>query len=118
RPTPVDRRVPAWLRAAVVRGLAPEAADRWPSIDALLAHVAARRRRPRRAGITIAALGVAAIGAIAIVLATRTPAREPAPPRFVEGRVTQRGDVQAATLAFDGHHLAMITAGGELIVTD
>ncbi len=36
------------------------------------------------------------------------------PPRFDEHAVTQRGDVQAATLALDGRHLAVITAGDEL----
>lgn len=36
---PPDGRVPDWLHAAIVRGLAPTPADRWPSMEALLAEL-------------------------------------------------------------------------------
>lgn len=35
-PPPADTEVPGWVHAALVRGLSPEPADRWPSISALL----------------------------------------------------------------------------------
>ncbi|MBV8758529.1 MAG: serine/threonine protein kinase [Deltaproteobacteria bacterium] len=61
RPPPKSTRVPGWLRAAVVRGLAAEPTDRYRSVDelivALLADPAARRRK--------IALGAAAALAIA-----------------------------------------------------
>ena len=45
RPPPRERAVPAWLHRAVVRGLAPQAEDRFPSMEALLTEL---RRVPRR----------------------------------------------------------------------
>ncbi|MCB9706619.1 MAG: serine/threonine protein kinase [Myxococcales bacterium] len=58
------RSIPGWLRAALLRGLAPEADERWPTMAALVATLegGARRRRWRIG----AALG---IGAGALVLA-------------------------------------------------
>ncbi len=47
-PPPADRDVPSWLHEVVVRGLARDPAERYPSMDALLAALAndpARRRR-------------------------------------------------------------------------
>ncbi|MFZ6181677.1 protein kinase domain-containing protein [Nannocystis pusilla] len=61
QPAPPGATVPAWLRRAVVRGLAADPARRYPSMDALLAALArdpARARRRRlRAGLFGAALG-------------------------------------------------------------
>jgi tetratricopeptide (TPR) repeat protein len=56
----LPRRVPAWLRATVLRGLSAEPADRWPSMDALLQRLAHGRAAPMRiAGwTTAAALGI------------------------------------------------------------
>lgn len=48
-PAPKGSDVPAWLRAAVVRGLSPRREDRWPSLDALLEELD-RRIAPRRRG--------------------------------------------------------------------
>jgi tetratricopeptide (TPR) repeat protein len=54
------RDVPRWLRAAIVRGLAPEPAQRWPSVGALCDELERRQHRPRRwliaGGIATAAL--------------------------------------------------------------
>lgn len=63
-PAPKDRDVPAWLRRMLVRGLAADPADRYPSMDALLADLGRdRARRIRRlmlgAGAAIAAVGIA-----------------------------------------------------------
>ncbi|HEY0137557.1 MAG TPA: hypothetical protein VGB85_25910, partial [Nannocystis sp.] len=62
---PAGSRVPAWLHAAVVRGLARDPAARWPSMLALLAeltrdHHALRRRWTLAAVIT--GLGVVPLG--------------------------------------------------------
>jgi serine/threonine protein kinase/tetratricopeptide (TPR) repeat protein len=65
RPAPAGSRVPAWLRRAVLRGLAPDPSERWPSMDALLDELARRRRDPSRlrAGVaTVALLGAVAGG--------------------------------------------------------
>jgi hypothetical protein len=114
RPPPRDRDVPAWLRAAIVRGLAPEPRDRWPTIDALLAHVGARRRRPRRVAIAIAAVAAVAVLAGALVIASRDRA---APRVYREHRLTALGGVTAAALAPDGDRVAF-TAGGTLYTLD
>ncbi len=61
RPAPAGSNVPEWLRATVVRGLAPRRGDRWPSMELLLRALdrdpAASRRRWIRGS---AALGLAA----------------------------------------------------------
>ncbi len=64
---PAESAVPAWLRAVVARGLAPSSADRYPSIDALIADLArdpdlSRRRRR----VAAAALALAGLSALAV----------------------------------------------------
>ncbi len=64
REPPSGRKVPAWLRKAVVRGLCDSPDDRFPTMDALLAALAAdpgRARQRRFAGIGLAVLAVAAL---------------------------------------------------------
>ena len=39
-----DTRVPGWLRRLLERGLSREPAERWPSMDAIVAEIARRRR--------------------------------------------------------------------------
>jgi serine/threonine-protein kinase len=53
--------VPAWITKALVRGLAVNPADRWPSMTALLDHIDPARRRNR---IVIAA----AVGTLAVAI--------------------------------------------------
>jgi serine/threonine protein kinase/tetratricopeptide (TPR) repeat protein len=62
KPRPTGRRVPQWLDDIVERGLAHDPADRWPSMDALLATLAVdpsvgRRRRV----VAIAVLGLSGL---------------------------------------------------------
>ena len=57
--------VPGWVRKALERGLSPDPADRWPSMDALLARLAADPGRRRRRLVT-AVLLVAAIVAYGV----------------------------------------------------
>ncbi len=67
REPPTDRRVPGWLRRAIVRGLQPRPAERWPSMQALLdalrrGQIASRRRWVGSAAV-VAALGLMTAGA-------------------------------------------------------
>ena len=63
RPGPAARSVPRWIRRALKRGLSPDPADRYPSMDDLLADLRADKVRRRRialaliAGATIAGGG-------------------------------------------------------------
>ena len=60
-------RVPGWLRRVVMRGLAYDAAQRWPSIEALLEALNRGRSRAkwRRGALTVGAVGIAAVAAAA-----------------------------------------------------
>ncbi|HWB74671.1 MAG TPA: serine/threonine-protein kinase, partial [Nannocystaceae bacterium] len=69
------RRVPGWLRRAVMRGLASDPAERWPSIAALLQALGRGRRRPLAAAITTAAIGGALAGALAMSASSAPPDR-------------------------------------------
>ena len=67
REPPSGRKVPAWLRKVVVRGLSLTPEDRYSSMDALLAALAAdpgRARQRRFAGIGAAVLVVAALAGL------------------------------------------------------
>ncbi|MEM6995872.1 MAG: serine/threonine-protein kinase, partial [Myxococcota bacterium] len=60
-------RVPGWLETVVRRGLSADAADRWPTMDALLdallrGRTRARRRRARNIAAVVAVAGLAAAG--------------------------------------------------------
>jgi eukaryotic-like serine/threonine-protein kinase len=68
RPEPAGTSVPRWVRAAVTRGLATEPARRWPSMDALLAALAADPARRRRR-IAVAAAGGAVLVAAGLGIA-------------------------------------------------
>jgi tetratricopeptide (TPR) repeat protein/predicted Ser/Thr protein kinase len=68
-------RVPAWVVPALRRGLAPVPADRWPSMDALLA--ALRPPRPARWPWIAAAVGALAIAAGGVWFASRSGAAAP-----------------------------------------
>ncbi|HEY3803947.1 MAG TPA: tetratricopeptide repeat protein [Kofleriaceae bacterium] len=59
---PAGRRVPRWLRRALVRGLALDPAARFPAMTALIAALDRGRAR-RRAQVAGIALGVAAVAA-------------------------------------------------------
>ncbi|PRQ07791.1 serine/threonine-protein kinase [Enhygromyxa salina] len=63
--------VPGWLRQAVCRGLAPQPADRWASMDALLAELGRDRGRIWRRA-TVAAGLLASVG-VALVLGGGAP---------------------------------------------
>jgi hypothetical protein len=81
---PARRNLPDRLRAAITRALAPDPAERWPSMDAFLDEL----RRDRRGGRTWLAIGAA----VAVTVAASA---------FVVGRWAAAGDPCAggATLA-------------------
>jgi tetratricopeptide (TPR) repeat protein/predicted Ser/Thr protein kinase len=68
---PGDRRVPGFVRRALVRGLASRPDDRWPSMEALLAELGRDRIGRRRRWTLVGGLGA---GAVALaMLAGRAP---------------------------------------------
>jgi eukaryotic-like serine/threonine-protein kinase len=64
---PPGRRVPAWLRRVILRGLAVDPTARWPSMDVLLARLA--RNPPGRRRQIAALVGAAALAGTVGVLA-------------------------------------------------
>ena len=71
RPPPADSRVPGWLRRVVLRGLAGDRNDRWPSMNALLAQLTRDPARARRRWLAAGVLAVsvlASAGALVITL--------------------------------------------------
>ncbi len=80
RPAPRDHDVPAWLRRAVVRGLAPSPEERWPSMQPLLAALSTDPAAARRRLLFPALLAlVTAGGTVAIYAGLRgeSGARDP-----------------------------------------
>ena len=76
KPREPRRSVPGWLRAALLRGLAAAPEQRWPSMDALLATLAAGARR-RRVRVWVAVgLGLAATLAVGVGVVVAGRARE------------------------------------------
>ena len=71
---PASRGVPRWVHQVLVRGLAFEAAQRWPSLAALVDALEGRRRarRMRIAG-AVAAAAVVVAGGVGIAAALRGP---------------------------------------------
>jgi tetratricopeptide (TPR) repeat protein/predicted Ser/Thr protein kinase len=100
---PRKTRVPVSIRRAIERGLAPEAADRWPTLDALLDALASRARRHQgRALAGAAGLALAATAVVGATWVTSRPA-EPDPCAGVAARlhgVWDAGRKQAMSSAF------------------
>jgi len=75
-----DRDVPAWLRKIIVRGLRAAPADRWDSMDVVVAALVRGRHRRRRLVQTGTIVAAVAIVAISVGIAvTRTPAAPAVP---------------------------------------
>jgi serine/threonine protein kinase/tetratricopeptide (TPR) repeat protein len=76
RPPARGSDVPPWLRKVIVRALSPDPADRFPTMDALLAALeadpACRRRQLAVAAVAAGLVGLAAFG-----IARRAPAAAP-----------------------------------------
>ncbi len=67
-PVPKGVHVPSWLRKVLLRGLAHDAADRYPSMDALLAALARDPARRRRTALVLAAPAACVALAAGIVM--------------------------------------------------
>ena len=72
---PRGSRVPAWVRAALLRGLHPVPEDRFASMDALLRALGASSTRRRRLGLGIG-VGAVAVAALAGFLTARAQGPE------------------------------------------
>jgi tetratricopeptide (TPR) repeat protein len=115
RPRPPPSESPAWLRVALLRGLAPRREDRWPSMGALLAELGrgadegANSGRSTRLAIT-AAVALAAIGgagAIAALVFVLTSSTEHA----AAGKGDGAAGARAASAAGDEVDPACVVTG-------
>nr|WP_276603319.1 protein kinase [Nannocystis pusilla] len=68
-PVPEDSKVPAWLRRAILRGLAVDPAARWPGMDDLLDELERDPERAWRIRRGAALVGVAVVGVVVGLIA-------------------------------------------------
>lgn len=101
-PAPEASGVPRWLEVVLTRGLQPEPADRWPSMDALLDALRGRRRGVRW-GVVTGLVGVAGL----MVAAAMAPADREC------GQGSNRLDVAWNSEAREGTSEALIDSLGE-----
>ncbi len=88
QPPPPGCTVPSWVQRIVVRGLAPDPADRFPSMTDLLARLG-RDRRPRWRVVLAGAAVAAALVAVAGVVVQQHRARE----QLCAGADTRLGEI-------------------------
>jgi serine/threonine protein kinase/tetratricopeptide (TPR) repeat protein len=106
-PAPRGSRVPAALRRVLLRGLASDPAERWPSMDAVLAALEPPSRRSHGFRLAALAIGVAAlaIGIAALVgLGGPAPTAPAVPPPgdYLDGIARlRRYEFRAAAAAFE-----------------
>ncbi len=100
--------VPGWLHAAVLRGLAAKASERWPSMAELLAALERGQARARGRRVAVAALvGAGVVGTVALLGALDRRERITACERAgAEVAEIWNDDIEATTRA------AMIAGGG------
>ena len=99
-------RIPAELRAVLLRGLSPDPAQRWPSIEAL--RRALRPPRPAKRWAWVAmAVGTAVVAALAVGWYTaQSPARHPASAQALPDPLDTTGIEQARLLRQTGDRVA------------
>jgi hypothetical protein len=66
KPVPADRRVPGWLRKILARGMSPDPAERYASMNALLEELGTERETRSKIGATERAVGVGVAGVFLI----------------------------------------------------
>ncbi|MCB9569842.1 MAG: serine/threonine protein kinase [Myxococcales bacterium] len=108
RPLPEGQRAPAWLVRALTRGLDPDPARRWPSMDGLLRELEVGPRRRQRA-IAVGVIGALAIGGALGVgvdrqrsASARGPRRRDQGDLVKEQRPALRSAMVATKLAYAG----------------
>jgi serine/threonine-protein kinase len=134
---PAGSSVPPWVYRALARGLAPDPAARYPSMDALIAALSAdpeapRRGRRRRAGVAVTAAALLALAAVGWARsgAFRDPCAHPEQhlagvwDQGVKGRVRAaflgtgrpyaEGTVTRVTALLDGYGASYATMRGEV----
>jgi predicted Ser/Thr protein kinase len=99
---PARREVPGWLQRALVRGLAVDPQERWPSMGALLAALRTGQTR-RRQGRWLAAVVAAALAVVGVVVGLRIERAQRQAHAEVQAQV--RG-ARAHASALVGHVLA------------
>lgn len=105
-----DGSVPAWLRAAIERGLARDASARWPSMQALLdvlerGKARARRRRVMTGMGALALMGAVAAGIHVLDVHRRTEACHASGERIAaDWNDDVRAEIRAAMLATEVSH--------------
>ena len=114
--------IPLWLRAAILRGLRPDPAERHPSLRALLAELSRDRDQARRRGLAIGAVVLVAGGvAASVVLARRAAAPVCAGAEAKLGGVwdpPRRLAVESAFHATNKPYVSGTLAGVERILDD
>jgi eukaryotic-like serine/threonine-protein kinase len=117
-PRPADRRaVPRRVLRCLQRGLMAERADRWPSMEALLAELERARAAPRRRRLAIAGVAALALASAAAILATRDGDRSADVRAAAESRISRawsparRASLAAALAATHHPAAAEVTAG-------
>lgn len=107
-PLEIDK-VPRSLRAILLRGLATDAAQRWPSMQALISALEHVGRRHTRTTVGAVALGVAAITALAVIMVRNPGSDTCSPPALDPDRVWSAN--RAGALAMRDPGTAELVAG-------
>ncbi len=108
---PAGSGVPTWLRSALLRGLAVDPADRWPSMQALLGVLTSNPAARRRRRLMAAGASVLVAGAVGLLGYATLAGRQRA------DVATQRADVatQRAAVASDERDRALAAATREAV---
>src|SRR5262249_27675199 len=109
-PRHADR--PMWIAQILIRGLNIDPGHRWPSLQALLDAIAARRAR-RRWPSRLAAV----VGAVSLATAMVALTIPESSPRYALTPLTHRGDIKRAAISPDGSKLALV-AGDALVIRE
>ena len=106
---PTDIKIPAWLHAAVLRGLAVEPNERWPSMRVLLAELARDRVTARRRKLSLALGGVLlATAGVAGVQAMRADAAAELAAATARLELARAETAEAAAAASAREHAAVL----------